>query len=116
MTKSIYDKTITRKDWKEAGSWSDLIEAREKQGYNIHPVTEEIYDEFLCVLPPEEYGKTRQEFSNFSLPITNYFLVGEASNSVNGRLVYATFVRSLDKYWFIGYLPKQRNINLITTL
>ena len=100
-------KTITRKDWEKAKSWEKAVATHKKQGYKApHRVSEEIYNEFLECLPPAEMGKTRETFKSLPLPVQEYFLVGEPQSFVNGREVYATFCKALDKHWFIGYTHK----------
>jgi hypothetical protein len=97
---------LNHKQWQDAGNWETLT-----KGLRLPvQVTEEIYTEFLEVLPPEEYGKTRHEFIDISLPITDYFLVGEPMTTVNGRPVYATFARALGKCYFLGYMYKNQTI------
>jgi len=100
MTTATLGKVLTMEDWTKAGGFSDLVKGK---SLPIR-VTEEIYDEMLGVLPPQEFGKTRASFINLSLPVQQYFLVGEPMTHVNNKPVYATFVKAYDtKFFFIGW-------------
>ena len=102
-------KIITREEWSEFHEWDKVINNRLAMGQTLPmQVTEELYYEFLEVLPPEEFGKTRASFIKLSLPIQEYFLVGEASTHVNGKPVFNAFARAFDsKYFYLGQLPKE---------
>ena len=105
--KTDQDKILTHEDWKRVGSWEDLTKDLELPVR----VSEEIYWEFLEVLPPQEYGKTRASFIHLPIPVQKYFLVGEAMSTVNGRPVYACFAMAYDdKYFFLGYLPEEKSL------
>jgi len=101
-------KTITSKEWKEWGSFEKLIANRLANG-EVLPIRieKDIYWHFLESVPPEESGKTRHEFINFALPVSSYFLSGEATRFKKGRPVYNCFGKGLEKYWYIGELHKQ---------
>lgn len=98
---------ITIEDWKQKGTFSELVEGKPLP----IEVDETIFYDMLEVLPPQEDGKTRASFINFSLPVQWYFLVGEPYTHVNGKPVYATFARAYDtKYFFLGYLPEEKSL------
>lgn len=91
---------LTKADWTKANDFSVLVEGRK---FPIQ-VDEEIFWEFLEVLPPEESGKDRH-FDSFYAKIDFYFLVGEPQSMVDGKFVYATFAKCANKYFFLGYNP-----------
>lgn len=95
--------TIQMSDW--VGSWEELMNDKKLPVR----ISEELYDEFLGVLPPQEFGKTRADFINLPIPVQEYFLTGEAQTYKDGKPVFATFARAFDdKYFFIGYLPSTK--------
>jgi hypothetical protein len=93
-------------DWTKKGDWETTIEGKTLPV----EVSEEVYTRFLECLPPEEMGKTRSTFINLHLPVQQYFLVGEPYDHQNGKPVYATFCKALEKYWFIGYTQALRDL------
>jgi len=95
------------KDWIQSGTWEKVIEGKSLP----IPVSEEIYFEFLNVLPPIEQGKTRADFISAKIPVQEYFLVGEPYSHINNRPVYACFAKAYDfKYFFMGYLHKETSL------
>lgn len=100
--------SITMKEWQEKGDFSEVTEARKLLGQALPmQVDEDVYDEFLGVLPPEEMGTHRNMFHKaFGIHTDQYFLVGEPAFHKQGRPVYATFAKYDGKFWFLGYSTK----------
>lgn len=105
-SESKVHQPITMKEWEDVGSFEEVICARKKDG-QVFPmeISEDVYMRFMECLPPTEQGTDRL-FDGLKLPIQSYFLVGEPYNFVNNQLVYATFVKASNKFWFIGYTHK----------
>ncbi len=102
-------KIITMSDWSGHGSFSRAVSFKEAKGFKIPlEVTQEVYDDMLGAVPPQEYGKTRHEFIDLPLPVQNYFLVGEAYIFINNKPVYMAFARAYDtKYFYLGFMHAQ---------
>jgi hypothetical protein len=115
-------KIITKSEWLKFGDFSKVIENRVKKGEKYpFEVDEEIFTEFLEVLPPDEYGKDRESIKEaFKLWDMEYnpkfyFLVGEASGTVYNHNVYNTFFETTDgKFYYIGNFPNKKSIEKLS--
>ena len=79
----------------------------------IKEVSEDTYLKMLEILPPQEWGKTREDFKNISLPVQEYFLVGEPiDHNERGQAIYDCYAIALNKYWYLGeYTSKHIEFN-----
>lgn len=107
--RKLYQLPLTQQTMYTIKDWHNSEKPFSEVATSGMEIDSDIYDYFLESTPPEYLGRASNAVARAAekhgiTGINQVLLAGEAISTVNGIPVYGAFIRSEDKYFFLGYM------------